>query len=173
MKTITLGRGVVDVGRSLLPRLTRLPVIAVLVCGGLSWPAAAMARMVVDATTAIVIDGAEPGPLQKASRICRPTSDVSSAGARLSSKPRDRRRERVICMYLSGPNPRASTALGLGTTCAYRSLPGAELHRPRTIVLTGSDVRGAMYAIISSRSSFWASILSTGGRTTRRRARSR
>jgi Glycosyl hydrolase family 115 len=147
MKTITPGRGVVDVGRGRLPRLTRLLVIAVLVCGGLSWPAAAMARMVVDATTAIVIDGAEPGPLQKASQdLSADFERVFGRPAAIVDTPGPSART-VIRIVFERPEPSGVDRPSGWERLRIQALPAQTSTGPRTIVLTGSDVRGAIYAI--------------------------
>jgi hypothetical protein len=123
-------------------------VVAVALAAAIVAPARAAAQVVVTANTPIVIDASEPGPLQKAA------TDLSMDFERVFGRrgtivhvpPAARQAAIWITFNHAGPagieRPAGWETLRLQTTRR-----GGGTGAPDTVVLTGSDVRGAMYAI--------------------------
>ena len=123
-------------------------VVAALATAALVAPASAVAQVVVTASTPIVIDANEPGPLQKAATDLSMDFErvFGRRGAIVHVPPAAGQAAIWIAFDHTGPSgverPTGWEALRLQTT-RREGGTGA----PDTVVLTGSDLRGAMYAV--------------------------
>ncbi len=102
----------------------------------------ASARLAIDANTAIVIDPAEPGPIQKAAR------DLAADCRAVFGRP-----VRVVPNTSAASSPLIWIAFQHDLPNAVKRPSGWEqlhiqaLQDRRAVVLTGSDMRGTIYAI--------------------------
>jgi Glycosyl hydrolase family 115 len=124
----------------------RLTAAAALIALSLS---AASARIVVNGRTTIFIDSREPGPLQKsAADLAGDFERVFGQPAKIVHNPAESGAS-VIWIALDGPIPSAVQRPSGWEHLKIQAVanPGAGSPARAAVVLTGSDMRGAMYAI--------------------------
>ena len=113
------------------------------------WPAAASARMVVNAGTTILIDSREPGPLQRAA------ADLAADFGRVFGQPAKvvhdpgQSGASVIWIALEGALPKNVERPAGWENLRIQAVsnPGSGSPARDAVVLTGSDQRGATFAV--------------------------
>jgi hypothetical protein len=120
-----------------------------LACGFFAWTCAAGTQIVLDAGTTLLIDSREPLPIRKAARdLARDMQTVFGRAPRVVEEPRAAS-ETVIAIAFSHNLPVAvRRPVGwerLRIQATEKPWPGARVRR--AVVMTGSDVRGTIYAI--------------------------
>ncbi len=129
------------------PLIARTATLALIALAGL--PAAARSQVVVNANTTVLIDAAEPGPLQKAAADL--AMDFQRVFGRAATVVHDPAATgpTVIRITLDhnalpqAPRPSGWEHLHLQVVAS----PGHGSPARQAVVLTGSDVRGAIYAV--------------------------
>ncbi len=115
----------------------------------LLFAAAAQAQISIDAGTSVLIDAREPGPIQKAARDL--ASDMQAVFGKTVRLTHDRTAasSATICIAFSQNLPKSVRRPTGWETLAIQAVsdpwPGSPVRQ--AVVLTGSDVRGAIYAI--------------------------